>query len=226
MYKRLLLLTLVLLFSLSFSGCGLLSGVINNYKSNKAIESSQENLTDVKKRRMSESSMEAVEEAQKAIDGYAEAVSDFNDSGLFGKLWKSLTNSKGKARAKMEEANTRVDKELRDDKTYQDSLNQEAQMQKQENNRIVLLVLVGLVVIAVILILVLVLVSRPKRIKQDPEIVDNVPTVDVDTSGDVAVNYDKLLKSNCKKLNLDYDEQLNKYDGDVRKAAEQTQLML
>ena len=39
------------------------------------------------------------------------------------------------------------------------------------------------------------------------------------------VNYDKLLDQACTKLGLDKEEMLKKYDGDVRKAYEATNLM-
>lgn len=228
--KKITLVTLLLCCSLSFSGCGIVSNMISNFQTKVEDKKSQESLNDAKRYRMSEDSMEAVENAQAKIDAYTDAVDDYNEAGPFSKLWKTITNSKGKARSEMKSAEKKASRALRDDKTYQDSLEQEKAVKEKQFKEYIPIILAVLGVVALTLIIVLILACKPKKPASAPIVKPETSEVrasigDANTTGDVAVNYEKLLKSNCKKLGLDYKEQLDKY-GDARTAAEQTQLML
>lgn len=84
------------------------------------------------------------------------------------------------------------------------------------------------IVIGVVLLIILILVLK-KKPQDTPKEEPAKPTKEVsnvDRTGELKVNYPRLLKANCEQLGLDYDKTLNQYNGDVRKAAESTQLML
>lgn len=182
------------------------------------------------------------DDTQKAMDKYTSATSKataLNEKwDSFDVKWPILhlpTYFKRRS-ANVDEATAKNDLELAvaNDTVYQSALGLESSENKQELQNTIKqympIILAVLGVLALLLIVGLVATSRKGSGQAAPVIVPTPvaqPAVtSVNTTGDVAVNYDRLLASNCKKLGLSVDEQLAKYGGNVRLAAEQTQLML
>lgn len=263
LFKRSIILVLLLAFSLTSTGCGLnlVGGAIESLEEyqdhqeekNKVEQAQQELSDDISKfgtvatKTMEDETREFVSDAQDALDDWDNFQQTKDDRAWYSKAFDWFTNKKGRLHSKMVAKRNEANKALSQDKKYQNAVQAEAKAKEIEerNNKvangglgnllkskdngekdgksntmfIILIILVAIVV--VILIIAALLTKKPKTA---PSVCKPVVS-DVSTTNDVAVNYDKLLRSNCKKLGLDYDEQIATY-GDVRTAAEKTQLML
>ena len=81
-------------------------------------------------------------------------------------------------------------------------------------------------VLLILLVLFLVLLKSKGKKPVNVTEVEKPEISDVDRTGQLKVNYNKLLKASCKKAGVDYKLTLNSYGGDARKAYENLNYMV
>lgn len=159
------------------------------------------------------------------LPGYSAA------QGFFGGLLPSTQGIEDKAAAQVASSADKYNNALNEDPAYKKYVTAQEEQAKKDKaaalsanlKKFGVPVVIGVVLL---IILILVLKKKPRYIPKEEPIKPLRKVSAVDRTGELKVNYPRLLKANCEQLGLDYDKTLNQYNGDVRKAAESTQLML
>lgn len=236
MRKKLSLILLLIFCCSTLSGCETLDKTIDTFKSAMVTDK----LTDAMNSTMSASSAalgEKAIEAQLKVESQKASwnpLSWWKDDTCNPLTYKHL-------KAKADKKSKAFETALESDEIYQkNQLNYSlanalpsVTNQKTKKPIDTKLIILLVVIIAVVLLFVFLRKrSRPAPVKQKVEKTKEpepyVPTEhnhNVTVGEDIKVNYERLLKQNCKKLGIDEAEMLAKYNGDARAAYEKTMLM-
>ena len=238
MRKKLSLILLLIFCCSTLSGCETLDKTIDTFKSAMVTDK----LTDAMNSTMSASSAalgEKAVEAQLKVESQKSSWNPF--SWWKGDTCNPLTYKHLKAKA--DKKSKAFETALESDEIYQKNqlnyslANALPSVTKQKTKKPIDTKLIILIVVIIAVILLFVFLrkrSRPAPVKQkvvktkDPEPKPYVPAEhnhNVAVGEDIKVNYERLLKQNCKKLGIDEAEILAKYNGDARAAYEKTMLM-
>lgn len=115
---------------------------------------------------------------------------------------------------------------LKTDKTYQTAKEAERKKQEKDTTDIIKKYLPILVIVIVAIIVIWLLTKRkPKPVNEvtQQEEVKQIEDVNVKRSGQLKVDYEKLLRECCAKKGLNYDSTLQEYNGNARAAYEAVQ---
>lgn len=234
-YKKVLVLLMALLCVFNLTGCGQIKKGLTSL--GESIEKIYEDIS------------EDYEEAKKAktkkeltSDEYNDIVKDaYDNQGAFSKFttWVGSEFYKGSKydyyASKHEDlVDEKVAMVVNDKKLEAEKEKLEAKKEKQEA---VLGSLKGgsgtailIIIIIVIVVLLLVFLFMKMRQKSAPPVQTVVVPAQVPVevkhhTADAKVNYERLLRDNCNKLGLDYEETLKQY-GDARAAVDATNLQV
>ena len=236
MRKKLSLILLLIFCCSTLSGCETLDKAIDTFKSAMVTDK----LTDAMNSTMSASSAAL---GEKAIEAQLKVESQKSSWNPFtwwkGDTCNPLTYKHLKAKA--DKKSKAFEKALKSDEIYQKNqlnyslANALPSVTKQKTKKPIdtsVIILIAAILAVVLLFVFLRKRSRPAPVKQkvektkEPE--QYVPAEhnhNVAVGEDIKVNYERLLKQNCKKLGIDEAEMLAKYNGDARAAYEKTMLM-
>lgn len=236
MRKKLSLILLLIFCCSALSGCETIDNAISTFKGAMVTDK----LTDAMNSTMSASSAalgEKAVEAKLKVESQTESWNPFS-------WWKEDTCNPftyKRLQAKADKKAKAFETALENDEIYQQNqLNQSLAnslpsviKDKQSKPIDTKLIILIVVIIAVILLFVLLRKrSRPVPVKhkvvktKEPEPYVSIEhNHGVNVGEDLKVNYERLLKQNCKKLGIDEADMLAKYNGDARAAYEATMLM-
>lgn len=236
MRKKLSLILLLIFCCSSLSGCETIDNAIATFKSAMVTDK----LTDAMNSKMSADSAALGEKAVEARLEFESQKSSWNPFSW----WKEDTCNPftyKRLQAKADKKAKAFETALENDEIYQQNqLNQSLTnalpsvvKDKQSKPIDTKLIILIVVIIAVILLFVLLRKrSRPVPVKhkvvktKEPEpYVSAEHNHNVAVGEDLHVNYEILLKQNCKKLGINEADMLAKYNGDARAAYEKTMLM-
>ena len=236
MRKKLSLILLLIFCCSTLSGCETIDNAISTFKGAMVTDK----LTDAMNSTMSADSAAL---GEKAVEARLKAESQTKSWNPFS-WWKEDTCNPftyKRLQAKADKTTKAFETALESDEIYQQNqLNQSLanslpsvikdKQSKPINTKLIILIVV---IITVILLFVLLRKrSRPVPVKRkvvktkEPE--PYVPAEHnhgVNVGEDLKVNYERLLKQNCKKLGINEADMLAKYNGDARAAYEKTMLM-
>jgi len=226
-YKRRVILTFcILTISFCLSGCWLKNITEQNDKNVKTAA-----LTQSANLAMSASTHKELVRATDASDKAKRLADEYYEAKTNGGWpWHPFK------RKKMEQAEAYADKTYSDfdsarlaDTTYQESAKEAGVDGGDDKSWVPVVIIIIVVVVIAIIIVIIVLITRPKRVQEnniETSTPEPVEPIEAKQTGQLEVNYEKLLKSNCDKVGLNYDEVLADYGGDARRAYESTNLMI
>lgn len=236
MRKKLSLILLLIFCCSSLSGCETIDNAIATFKSAMVTDK----LTDAMNSKMSADSAALGEKAVEARLEFESQKSSWNPFSW----WKEDTCNPftyKRLQAKADKKAKAFETALENDEIYQQNqLNQSLTnalpsvvKDKQSKPIDTKLIILIVVIIAVILLFVLLRKrSRPVPVKhkvvktKEPEpYVSAEHNHNVAVGEDLHVNYDRLLRQNCKKLGINEADMLAQCNGDARAAYEKTMLM-
>ena len=236
MRKKLSLILLLLFCCSTLSGCETLDNAISTFKGAMVTDK----LADAMNSTMS---AESAALGEKAVEAKLKAESQTKSWNPFS-WWKEDTCNPltyKRLQAKADKKAKAFETALENDEIYQQNqLNQSLanslpSVIKDKKSKPIDTKLIILIVVIIVVILLFVLLrkrSRPapvhKKVVKTKEPEPYVPAVhnhDVNVGEDLKVNYERLLKQNCKKLGINEADMLAKYNGDARAAYEKTMLM-
>lgn len=232
--KRSLFCFISLILCFSLSGCSL-TDCINSAKKNNDINSTLSTVSDDSNYAMSKSTYKAQTKLVKATNKLSTTN---NDDNKFKNFFLGIVGMDDESRAERayEKASATYKNAKKTDKTYQKSVEEAKNAnQGQITEKLKKYLPVILVVIVVIIVLLLLMKKRKEQPEQvvEPAVQQQNPTEqkvvikDANRSGQLSVNYERLLQSNCQQLGIDYNQALQQYgQGDVRRAVEATQLLV
>ena len=236
MRKKLSLILLLIFCCSTLSGCETIDNAIATFKGAMVTDK----LTDAMNSTMS---AESAALGEKAVEAKLKAESQTKSWNPFS-WWKEDTCNPltyKRLQANADKKAKAFETALENDEIYQQNqLNQSLanslpSVIKDKQSKPIDTKLIILIVVIIVVILLFVLLrkrSRPVPVKhkvvktKEPE--PYVPAVhnhNVVVGEDFKINYDRLLKQNCKKLGIDEADMLAKYKGDARAAYEATMLM-
>lgn len=131
------------------------------------------------------------------------------------------------AKAEMTKAETSYERAKSTDKVFQQS-KKDAEERDSKELQTTLDKYLPYIVVVIALIVVLIVISKLKKKPKAIITQEVTPTVveDVNRTGQLSVDYEGLLKHNCDKVGLNFDEVLRDYGGDARRAYESTNLLI
>ena len=236
MRKKLSLILLLIFCCSILSGCETLDNAIDTFKGAMVTDK----LTDAMNSTMSASSAAL---GEKAVEAKLKAESQTASWNPFT-WWKDDTCNPltyKHLKAKADKKSKAFETALESDEIYQKNqlnyslANALPSVTKQKTKKPIDTSVIILIVVIIAVILLFVFLrkrSRPapvkKKVEKTKEPEPYVPTEhnhNVAVGEDIKVNYERLLKQNCKKLGIDEAEMLAKYNGDARAAYEKTMLM-
>lgn len=238
MRKKLSLILLLIFCCSTLSGCETIDNAIATFKSAMVTDK----LTDAMNSKMSAESAALGEKAVEARLKFESQKSSWNPFSW----WKEDTCNPftyKRLQAKADEKAEAFETALENDEIYQQNqLNQsianalpsviKQKTDKPKDTKVIMLIVV--VAIIVLLFVLLCKRSRPAPVRRkvvktkEPEqetYVSIEHNHGVNVGEDLKVNYERLLKQNCKKLGINEADMLAKYNGDARAAYEKTMLM-
>ena len=191
------------------------------YKQREELKAARDKQDNVK----NTASYQFVAGLEENLPGYSAA------QGFFGGLLPSTQGIEDKAAAQVASSADKYNNALNEDPAYKKYVTAQEEQAKKDKaaalsanlKKFGVPIVIGVVLL---IILILVLKKKPQDTPKDEPTKPTKEVSNVDRTGELKVNYPRLLKANCEQLGLDYDKTLNQYNGDVRKAAESTQLML
>lgn len=209
-----LLLLMLLCICTMLKGCD----IVEQAKTLTAKESAKELLSDTSGCTMSESTAKIQEKLAKATSSNTNTWSKIPIIG-------SKINSYNTAR--VADLTNQYETALATDKVYQASKSASEDEGESSTSKLPYIILI--VVVVVILVLVLLLrkrMSKPKRVavkKETAPVLQGTEPAPVDDTKYKGrnVDYDKKLHEYCSKYNMNYNDVLNSYNGDVKKACEE-----
>ena len=253
MRKKLTLTLLCLLIAMMCSGCAFVTYVNNLLNSASANNQKQDIIDELKSTSMSKETAEAGKRAADAYADLesVEVADHFWEAIKPGVVLKSTYSRMEKKAAKasseyaslystddiitQERDRSRLEEEEESSKSLLERLfgtntKKDSSKSSSKMTMIIIIIIVVLIVVAVLMFLnkrgrATPKRAVPKKIEQKPAAIESTEIKTVEVGADLKVNYDKLLDQACTKLGLDKEEMLKKYDGDVRKAYEATNLM-
>ena len=236
MRKKLSLILLLIFCCSTLSGCETLDNAIDTFKGAMVTDK----LTDAMNSTMSASSAALGEKAVKAQLKAESQTASWNPFTW----WKDDTCNPltyKHLKAKADKKSKAFETPLESDEIYQKNqlnyspANALPSVTKQKTKKPIdtsVIILIAAILAVVLLFVFLRKRSRPAPVKQKVEKTKEpepyVPAEhnhNVAVGEDIKVNYERLLKQNCKKLGIDEAEMLAKYNGDARAAYEKTMLM-
>lgn len=236
MRKKLSLILLLIFCCSALSGCETIDNAISTFKGAMVTDK----LTDAMNSTMSADSAAL---GEKAVEARLKVESQTSSWNPFS-WWKEDTCNPltyKHLKAKADKKTKAFETALENDEIYQQNqLNQSLanalpSVVKDKQSKPINTKLIILIVVIIVVILLFVFLrkrSRPAPVKhkvvktKEPE--PYVPAEhnhNVAVGEDLKVNYERLLKQNCKKLGIDEADMLAKYNGDARAAYEKTMLM-
>ena len=236
MRKKLSLILLLIFCCSTLSGCKTIDNAIATFKSAMVTDK----LTDAMNSKMS---AESAALGEKAVEARLEFESQKSSWNPFS-WWKEDTCNPftyKRLQAKADEKAEAFETALASDEIYQQNqLNQslanalpsviKQKTDKPKDTKVIMLIVV--VAIIVLLFVLLCKRSRPAPVQhqnvcaREPEhYTTTVHTHNVTVGEDLHVNYDRLLRQNCKKLGINEADILAQCNGDARAAYEKTMLM-
>ena len=224
--KRILALSLLLLCVVNLTGC---SSVKKGLKSiGESIEKTYQNVKEDY-----EDAKAAKNKKQLTADEYDSVVKDAYDSqGTFAKFgtWIGAQFS-GKSKyeyyaSKNEGAvRDRVEMAANDKRLAAEQEERDAKVGALKGGSGTAIIILVLVAVVVVVLIYLFMKMRQKSAPPVRRAKSPGPTRQSSGMEDVNVKYERVLKDNCSKLGLDYDETLQQY-GDARAAVDATNLQL
>lgn len=236
MRKKLSLILLLIFCCSTLLGCETIDNAISTFKGAMVTDK----LADAMNSTMS---AESAALGEKAVEAKLKVESQKSSWNPFS-WWKEDTCNPltyKRLQAKADKKAKDFETALENDEIYQhNQLNQSLanalpsvikdKQSKPINTKLIILIVI---IIAIILLFVFLRKrSRPVPVKhkivktKEPEpYVHAVHNHDVNVGEDLKVNYERLLKQNCKKLGINESDMLAKYNGDARAAYEKTMLM-
>ena len=238
MRKKLSLILLLIFCCSALSGCGIINNAIAAFKSTVTTYKLEDEMNST----MSASSAAL---GEKAVEARLKAESQTTSLNPFSWVKSDVCNpfTYKRLQAKADKKAKAFETALENDEIYQQNqLNQSLAnalpsvvKNKQSKPIDTKLIILIVVIIAVILLFVFLRKrSRPAPVHKkvaktkEPEqetYVSIEHNHGVNVGEDLKVNYERLLKQNCKKLGINEADMLAKYNGDARAAYEKTMLM-
>lgn len=236
MRKKLSLILLLIFFCSALSGCETIDNAIATFKSAMVTDK----LTDAMNSKMSAESAALGEKAVEARLEFESQKSSWNPlSWLDPNTCDPFTYKR--LQAKADEKAEAFETALENDEIYQQNqINQSLanslpsvikdKQSKPINTKLIILIVV--IIVVILLFVFLRKRSKPAPVQhqnvcaREPEhYTTTVHTHNVTVGEDLHVNYDRLLRQNCKKLGINEADMLAQCNGDVRAAYEKTMLM-
>lgn len=236
MRKKLSLILLLIFCCSALSGCETIDNAISTFKGAMVTDK----LTDAMNSTMSADSAALGEKAVEAKLKVESQTASWNPFSWFKSdtcnplTYKRLQANADK-KAKAFETALETDEIYQQNQLNQSLANALPSVIKDKQSKPIDTKLIILIVVIIAVILLFVFLrkrSRPVPVKhkvvktKEPE--PYVPAEhnhNVAVGEDIKVNYERLLKQNCKKLGIDEADMLAKYNGDARAAYEATMLM-
>lgn len=236
MRKKLSLILLLIFCCSALSGCETIDNAIATFKSAMVTDK----LTDAMNSKMSAESAALGEKAVEARLEFESQKSSWNPlSWLDPNTCDPFTYKR--LQAKADEKAEAFETALENDEIYQQNqINQSLanslpsvikdKQSKPINTKLIILIVV--IIVVILLFVFLRKRSKPAPVQhqnvcaREPEhYTTTVHTHNVTVGEDLHVNYDRLLRQNCKKLGINEADMLAQCNGDVRAAYEKTMLM-
>ena len=238
MRKKLSLILLLIFCCSALSGCGIINNAIAAFKSTVTTYKLEDEMN-------STMSAESAALGEKAVEAKLKADSQTKSWNPFSWWKEDVCNplTYKRLQAKADKKAKAFETALENDEIYQQNqLNQSLanalpSVTKQKTSKPIDTKLIILIVIIIAVILLFVFLckrSRPAPVQhkvvktKEPEqetYVSIEHNHGVNVGEDLKVNYERLLKQNCKKLGINEADMLAKYNGDARAAYEKTMLM-
>lgn len=225
--KRLLLLSLCVIMCFNLTGCN----ITDWYESLQREEKTQnvfDTIADDNCFAMSKETKESQNNWLDTTQSFADATADYEAACAGWWPWHPFKEKKMEnAKAKMKKAETSYEKAKSTDKVFQQA-KKDAEEHDSKELQTTLDKYLPYIVVVIVLIVVLIVISKLKKKPAALVTQEVTPTVmeDVNRTGQLSVDYEGLLKHNCDKVGLNFDEVLQDYGGDARRAYESTNLLI
>lgn len=209
----------MLVIVVSLSGCGSITNPITSWLDKQQSKSDLQTFKDAKGKIMSHESAKLWQEAEEAKQEAIEAANDYKNSNWFFKLFKQKGMEK-KINKSYETAGAFASN-LKNDKIYQENNRSSGELAFDSIKKYLLYIVLG----AILLVLLLLLLKKKTRSPEAsiPKSEYNIP--DVNRTGELKVDYDRLLSDVCGKTGVSVDMALDKF-GNSRVAYEKLNLMV
>ena len=222
-YKKIIVVLMFMLISFNLTGCD----IMTNLKSKATVDDISTQISNASQYPMTKDTYDLFSKAQDKLVDF-ETMQQSVDSGVGGWFQGIRLDYKKKQLIKSWGA---AQKALNKDETYQNALNLNGNNDMQsEEGGFTGFIKKWLIVILVVLIAIVGIIFGVKALKKprQPKVKPQKPTPTVPATvekvnvregmGNVAVNYERMLKDECSKIGANYSEVLAQHNNDVEAA--------